>query len=204
MGAPVTYPNGTTLTSTALTPAQISILVQSLTCAALGINPVDPAQVRVEWQTQGQPFENVNKDVCYIGCVLEEIEYNKVRDTARSGSNPVTETWMYTRGWRFSWSLYGPNSTDRARMIHTAFAFMSYFSDTLAASNLYPVSDPPEPTRTPENFNAQWWERADFHIIVYEQVTETITIGSVTSVEFKTYADDLGLISDVTITPSEE
>lgn len=200
----VTYPNGQTVTSTALTPAAVSILVQQLTCAALGINPVDPSQVRVEWQTQGQPFENVNKDVCYIGCVLEDVDYNKVRDTARSGTNPITETWVYTRGWRFSWSLYGPNSTDRARMIHTAFVFMSYFSDQLSLRNLYPVSDPPEPTRTPENFNAQWWERADFHIIVYEQVTETITINPVTSVEVKVIDGSLGQVADITITPPQE
>lgn len=198
--ASVTYPNGQTLTSTALTPAQVSILVQKLTCQALGLSATDYAQIRVDWQTQGQPFQDVNKDICYLGCVLEEVEYNKVRDATRSGRDPVTETWVYTRGWRFSWSLYGPGSTDRARMIHSAFIFMSYFSDQLSLSNLYPVSDPPEPTRTPENFNAQWWERADFHIIVYEQVTETITYNPVTSVENKVYADDLGLVADIKLT----
>lgn len=196
--ASVTYPNGQTLTSTALTPAQVSIIVQKLTCQALGLPPTDYGQVRVDWQTQGQPFQDVKQDVCYVGCVLEDVEYNKVRDASRSGTNPVTETWVYTRGWRFSWSLYGPNSTDRARMIHSAFVFMSYFSDQLSLSSLYPVSDPPEPTRTPENFNAQWWERADFHIIVYEQVIETITYNPVTSVENKVYADGLGLVADIT------
>jgi hypothetical protein len=199
--ASVTYPNGQTLASTALTPAQVSILVQTLTCQALGLSPVDYAQVRVEWQTQGQPFQDPSKDVCYVGCVLEDVEYTKVRDASRSGTAPITETWVYTRGWRFSWSLYGPNSTDRARMLHTAFIFMSYFSDQLSLSNLYPVSDPPEPTRTPENFNAQWWERADFHIIVYEQVTETITINPVTSVEVKVIDGSLGQVADLTITP---
>jgi hypothetical protein len=120
-----------------------------------------------------------------------------VRDRTFSGTGPVTETWGYTRGWRVAWCLYGPNSTDRARMIHSAM-FMDYFNDVLSLSNLYPISDPPEPTRIPEQTNSQWFERADFHIIMYEQVTETIEDGAVTSVEVKVYDKD-GLAADITV-----
>jgi hypothetical protein len=164
----------------------------------IGINPPNPALVRIDWQTEGQPFvPRPQDDICFISCIPENVEYRTVRDRTFSGTGPVTETWVYTRGWRVAWCLYGPNSTDRARMIHSAM-FMDYFNDVLSLSNLYPISDPPEPTRIPEQTNSQWFERADFHIIMYEQVTETIEDGAVTSVEVKVYDKD-GLAADITV-----
>jgi hypothetical protein len=195
-----TYPNGQTLTSTALTPNAINLVIQPLTCGMIGVNPPDPNIVRVDWQTQGQPFvPTPGVDVCFISCVPYDVEYSRVRDRTTSGAGPVVETWVYTRGWKIQWVLYGPTSTDRARMIHSA-TFMDYFNSTLEGAALYPLNDPPEPTRIPEEFNAQWFERADFHIIMYEQVTETISYNAVTSIEVKVYADDLGLVADITET----
>ena len=84
-------------------------------------------------------------------------------------------------------------------MLHSAF-FMDFFNDQLSLQNLYPVSDFAEPTRTPEQTNAQWFERADFHVIMYEQVTETINDGVVTSVEVKVYdGSDDDPVADITI-----
>jgi hypothetical protein len=71
-------------------------------------------------------------------------------------------------------------------MIRSAL-FMDYFNDQLNLSNLYPVPDSPEVTRMPEEWNAQWIERSDYHIVMYEQVTETITDGIATSVEVKVF-----------------
>lgn len=195
--ASVTYPNGQVLTSTALTPTQMNDIIQPLTCGMLGINPPNFNQVRVDWQTQGQPFvPRPGQDVCFFSCVPESVDYSKVRDRSFSGTGPVTETWVYTRGWRVAWVLYGPNSTDRARMIHSAVVFMDYFSDQLSLSNLYVVSEPAQPIRIPEEFNAEWWERADFHVLLYEQITETIQDGAVTSVEVKVNTS-AGLVADI-------
>jgi hypothetical protein len=180
------YPNGQRLISSALTVAQINTLMQSWTCGALGINPVDPTQVRYDWPTQGQPFQTVNQDICYLSCLLQDSQYSRVRNKTYTGSGPVVENWTYTRNWRISWTLYGPNSLDRARAIHTA-TFIDYFNDLLNGSSLFPISEPAEPVRMPENFNAQWWERVDFSIDTYENVTETISDGVVTSVEIKVY-----------------
>lgn len=192
------YPNGQTLTSTALTVTQLNILVQQLTCGMIGIIPVDPAQVRVDWQSQGQPDVALpSQDSCYISCVPENVEYRAVRDRTYSGTGPVTETWVYTRGWRFSWDLYGPNSADRARQIHSAL-FMDYFCEQFELSNLYPVLDPAEPTRLPIEHNAQWYEHSHFSCVFYEQITETIQDAVVTSVEVKVY-DSTGQVADVNI-----
>ncbi len=196
----VTYPSGQTLTSTAISVNQINIVIQSLTCGMLGINPVDPAQVRIDWQTQGQPDVSLpNQDSCYISCVTQDVDYSRVRDRTLFGTNPVTETWVYTRGWRISWNTYGPNSFDRARQIHSAL-FQDYFNDQLALSNLYPVLDPAEPVRLPIEHNAQWYDASQFYCIFYEQVTETIQSPIVTSVEIKVYDDSMNdPVADVTI-----
>ena len=194
------YPSGQSLVSSALTPSQMNALIQTLTCGMVGINPPDFSQVRVDWPTQGQPFANVSTDVTYFSCVPKDVEYSRIRDrTFVQTSNPtiLTEVWTYTKGWRVSWVFYGPNSSDRARQVKSAM-FMDYFNDQLSLSNLYPLPDPPEVVRIPQLINAEWWERADFYIDMYEAVTETITDGIVTSVEVKLEDND-GLVADFTV-----
>ncbi len=204
-----TYPDGSTLASSALTLSQINNLMQSITSGALGVNPPDPAQVRVDFPVEGQPFvQRPSDDVCFLACVTEDEPYSRVRDQSPGGVgsvvDPVTQTWVYTRNWRVAWTFYGPNSLDRARQLHSA-TFMDWFNNQLSSSNLYPVEDPPEPTRTPEQFNAQWWERCDFKIDLYEQITETLTwpadAGAVTSVEVRLYdGSPADPVADFTVT----
>jgi hypothetical protein len=196
-----TYPNGQVLNSTALTPTNITKLLQTLTCGMIGVNPPDYARVRVDWQTQGQPSQDVGTDICYVACVPWDTDYNRVRDYAFSevvGPPAVlTQTWEYTKGWRVSWTFYGPNSEDNARAVRSAL-YMDYFSEQLSLSNLYPVLDSPEVVRAPEQYNAQWWERADYFINMYEQVTETINPGIATSVEI-VVEDSSGVVADITV-----
>lgn len=198
-----TYPNGQVLSSTALSVAQMNILVQTLTCGMLGIVPVDPAQVRVAWQQQGQPDVALpTQDSCYISCVSQDVEYSRVRDHTLRGVDGVIETWVYTRGWRVSWNTYGPNCFDRARQIHSAL-FQDYFNEQFAASNVYPVLDPSQPVRLPIEHNAQWYDNTQFSCVFYEQVTETIQTPTVVSVEVKVYdGSEDDPIADVTINPT--
>jgi hypothetical protein len=194
MGTVTPYPSGQQLVSSALTVAQINALMVPLTYGMIGLSVTPPgitSPVRDVWPTEGQPFQDANTDVCYVKCVPHDVDYSRVRDKtlSQSGSGDttvLTETWVYTKGWDIAWTLYGPNSEDRARMIRSAL-FMDYFNDQLNLSNLYPVPDAPEVTRMPEEWNAQWIERADYHIVMYEQVTETITDGIATSVEVKVF-----------------
>lgn len=194
-----TYPNGQTLTSTALTKDQINTLVLQLTCGMLGIIPVDPSRVRIDWQTEGQPdVARPSQDVCYISCVSYKTNYG-TRDVTNTGTIEVTQTWVYTRGWRIAWEQYGPNSLDRNRQVQSAL-FQDYFNDQFSASKLYPIlEDDMEPTRMPELHNAQWYERSDFHCNFYEEVTETIQYPSVSSVEILVETS-VGQIADITFT----
>lgn len=199
-----TYPNGQVLTSTALTQQQMNILVQAITCGMLGIVPVDPAAVRVDWQPQGQPATALpTQDICYVTAVTEHVPYSEVRDHTVTGdaSAPVTETWVYTRGWRFTWQLEGANATDRARQIHSAVLQSDYFYDQLSAANVYALTDPHEPVRVPVEHNAQWYDSSQFSCLFYEQVTETIQTRAVTSVEIKVYDGSVNdPIADITAT----
>ena len=52
----------------------------------------------------------------------------------------------------------------------------------------------------PEQVQAEWWERADFHVVMYEQITETIQYGVVTSVEVKVYdGSSNDPVADITV-----
>lgn len=198
MPTSTTYPNGQTLVSTALTPQGITNLLQILTCGMLGIVPPDFEKVKVEWQTQGQPFQDVTFDGCYVKCTPVDVEYSRIRDLVLTQSGDVlTENWTYTRGWRVSWEFYGPTAEDNSRKVRSGL-FMDYFLDQLSLSKLFPLPDAPEPTRVPEVLDAQWWERADYHIDMYEAVVETIAPGIVESVEIKVYTKD-GEIADITV-----
>ena len=184
------YPNGQSLVSTALSPSQISLFIQSITYAAIGL-PVPPPSsfqpVQVDWQTSGQPASTLpSQDVCYISCVPYDDEYSKIRNQTFSGAGPVLETWVYSKGWRIAWVAYGPNSEDRLRAVKSAM-FLDYFNDQFNLQNLFPIPDYQEVQRVPELIQAQWWERADFSINVLEQITETISDSQATSVEVKVY-----------------
>jgi hypothetical protein len=202
MGTVTTYPNGQQLISSAMTVPQMNVLMQATTCGMIGINPVDVSQVRADWPTQGQPFGiKPSQDVCFLSCVPWNTNYSGIRDRVFTNvGGQVQENWLYNRGWRVAWVLYGPNAEDRARALRSAF-FMDYFNDLLSISNLYPVNDPSEVVYVPELINAEWWQRADFEINFYEQVTETILDGVVTSVEVKVYdGSPNDPVADVTIT----
>jgi hypothetical protein len=198
------YPNGQTLTSSALTVPQMNIIMQAWTLAAIGINPpTDFSRVRVDWPVEGQPFaQSPAQDVCFVQCVVHDDEYSRVRDQALTTiDTTLTELWAYTRGWRVAWCAYGPNAADNLRAVKSALFVSDYFTGMLALQNLFPLSDPHDPTYVPEQLNAQWWARADFSIDLYEAITESINDTTATSVEIKVYdGSPSDPVADVTVT----
>jgi hypothetical protein len=202
------YPNGQVLVSSALTVPAINALLQPMTCGMIGLKlpttgmPAGYSRVRIDWPEEGQPFTvNPQQDGCFLACVPHDVDYTRVRNKTLSGSGPVTETWTYTKGWRISWTAYGPNAEDNLRAVRSAM-WMDYFNDQLNLANLFPVPDPPEVVYMPETWNAQWWPRADFSVIMYENVTETIEDGAVESLEIKVYdGSPNDPVADFTVTP---
>lgn len=201
MGQSTTYPDGSVLTSSALTIEQINTIIQPLTMGMLGFSAdTSSPLVRIEWPTQGAPYQDVADDVCYIRCVPKEDSYDRIRDrTTITAADPNDEEiWNYTRAWAIRWCFYGPNSTDRARALRSAL-YQDYFTEKLSLSQLFPVSDFPEPMRAPELIDGQWFERCDFEAEFYEFITETIARQTVLSVETIVEGID-GQIADVTTT----
>lgn len=197
-----TYPSSQQLISSALTIDQINGIFVPMTQAMLGLNvDANSGDVRTEWPAVGEPFGERTDDICYLGCLPEDGQYNKIREKYISNNNDpdqtVTENWAYTRIWKISWCFYGPNSTDRGRALKSAL-FLDYFCNQLVNVNLFPVSSYEEPRRAPELINGQWWERVDYDVQMYELVKETITYGAVASVEV-IGNDNSGQIFDITV-----
>jgi hypothetical protein len=88
----------------------------------------------------------------------------------------------YQRTWRVFWTLYGPNSFDRARRLKS-WLLDDAGHNYVAGSNVFLVTDVSAPRRVPEEINAQWWERVDFEAQFNENVVETSTADSVASAE---------------------
>jgi hypothetical protein len=142
-------------------------------------------RVRINWQEKGSPAFGINDNVVFLACVPESSDYN-IRDetwTTNSASNQtILKNRSYTRQWRVRFVAYGPNAFDSIRLIRTML-LEDFPHDTLAASNLYLVPDTVTPTRNPELFEGQWWERVDYSAVFNEQVNESITVTRVASVQ---------------------
>lgn len=189
-----------------LVPAQIETVFQAVTCN-MGLNlswtpPVNGVfphgispnpnyyGVRIGWEQQGQPFQQISEDVVYLRCYEIDTQYNRVRDLSYQNSPVFTEKWNYTRAWETCWTIYGPNSFDNSRLVRSSL-FLQGIRDQFAAAQLYWVSDPAAPVRVPELMDSQWWERVDFKARFYEFVTESNNPNYVESVEVNLY-DNFG------------
>ncbi len=140
--------------------------------------------VRVGWQKDGQPGWGPGQDVVTVMAVVVDDRYNRIRDVSQKLLNDTTNTQTtdYTRAWEIRFSVYGPNSTDNARLIKSCLR-LDWVRAIFSAVNLYLVPDERDPVRFPENFNKQWWDRSDFRAKYYEAVQETITQQTVASAE---------------------
>jgi hypothetical protein len=189
-----------------LVPQQIDVVLQAATITMLGLpapqSTTDPVYqtVRVGWQQQGQPAFAITEDVVFIMCTQDNDEYDKIRDRYYTNAN-FTRVEAYTRVWRVHWSVYGPNSFDNVRKIHSAL-WDDGIEAQLAAAQLYWVTNSPAPARIPELFGGQWWERVDFWAQFNEFVQEEVTAQSVESVEV-IVENRSGIIADVDIAVPE-
>ena len=199
----VNIPGVGTLTSTALTPGQVNVILQALLLQCLGVtvdptNALDPGFnfVRLDWPTPGQPGFEVTDDQVFISALQTPDIYDEQseRQTSLNDDTSYTETRVYTRAWRIALAFYGPNSSDNARQVKTCMN-QTFVSDTLGASELFLTFPLGTPVRAPEPFQNQYWERTDFAFKLYEQVTETLVKPSIASVEI-IIQDDAGNGSD--------
>lgn len=181
-------PDGTTITALAGQGKSLIITLSNNAIQSGNFNIAffdiaSDTRVRIAWQTQGEPAFQVDEDVLYVMATENPSDYD-VRDEIYSNNDDgtVTKTRIYSRLWNLFFRARGPNSYDSIRLIRSML-LEDYAHDTLAALKLYLVPSMGTPVRAPELFNNQWWEQVDFNAAFFEQVTETIIIPTVTSVE---------------------
>ena len=196
MGRSVTYPDGSTLVSSAYTPAPnggtIGAFLHPILMGMIGAAyDVNSSLVRFSWPTAGAPFQDINDDIMYVSCLVRDENYDKIRELIEGPeSGPILETWHYTRVWTIRLVSYGPNSYDNLRAAASAI-YQPYFTEQFALGQLFPVPEFAPPVRAPEQFNAQWWERADFRFDLYEWVTEMIERNTISSAEVIVITPDM-------------
>ena len=190
-------PNGIQLTSNALTKDGMNAVLISLSALIFNFqidstqpnyDPVNSQLLRLTFPTDGQPdWGTVQTDVTFVSAMPEDDTFNRIRDkvgTAIPGAAPlVNQTYTYNRVWRAKWTLYGPNSFDRARLILSAF-FMDFAEYLLQQNNLSLVTSINAPVRAPEFIAAQWWERVDVWVKMNEFVTENLTDPTIGTIGF--------------------
>jgi hypothetical protein len=178
------------MSATPLVPTQFNVIIQALTIQMLGYPIGSFDKVRVDWQTEGQPWvKDPKTDVTFIRMLAEDNEYNRERHRQfilNAEDQPVSED-LYTRVWRVFWVIYGPNSFDNGRKIFSGL-FSDAIHDIMAGSNVYLVTDPHMPLRVPEVDNGRWFERVDFSALFNELVTEAqVPVGVPTSLQVNIY-----------------
>ncbi len=199
-----TFPNGQTLTSTALTPDTFAAMMQTFIAQILGIDPAqDPEKaystVRIGWQKEGQPAWGIEENLCFLTPTLVDDPYSRVRDRQWDPKNTVsiTETHSFTQVWKLHLTLYGPLSADRARLIISALS-LDWLHDALAVQNVYALTHRPRPAYVPEMFRGQWWKRTDLDLEFNERVLESVAIPSAAGVDV-TLLKDTGLSAEIHI-----
>lgn len=209
IAGPIAFPSTPMVTSDALTIFDLNNIFTSASQAILQIDPNTDSQafykVRTTFPTAGAPAFKITDDVLFVTPKPIDDDYNRVRDEEYVDISPteVHKVVSYTRVLRVEFCVFGPNSLDNARALRSGY-LEQLIHDFLEYQGLYLIPDNAEPSRNPENFDGQWWERVDFALRFNELVHETTVLQTVKSVEV--IVDDASSpthpVADITVTPT--
>jgi hypothetical protein len=187
---------------------ELNILFQDVVLSILGYTKSgSPAlysnaaykAVRMTYPPEGAPGWQRTEDVMFISVLPEEnddigkyreFEYSKLGDD-------LNEAMSSTRVLGVHFVVYGPNSYENSRRVFDCM-FRDSYRIRFSEENLYLVPGGESPTRAPEKFQAQWWERTDFSIRFNEKIVENETISTIESAEIDLY-DTGGLVKEMEI-----
>lgn len=158
-----------------------------VTCHMLGYaTEEDMSKVRIAWQADGAPSWKIDDDVVLLRITPEDNrmarELNVIHDTDPSDPENLKKKTGYTRVHKVNWTLYGPNSYDDADVIRHLIFDTEYMAE-FKKKNLFLVTNVPMPTRIPEFYNKQWWERTDFSATFNEAVIREAKVPFITGAE---------------------
>ena len=167
-----------------LTLKQIEDLFQDVTMQMLGYAKVDAYgvainqdKVRIAWQTSGAPSWGIAENVTFIRVSPVDDFFARQRDVGYSDADNenAKRSVNYTRVFAIAWTCYGPNSNENIETIRNSI-FLPTFKSQFKQSNMYLVTDVGMPTRLPELYNGQWWERSDLVVRYNEGVERSNTV----------------------------
>lgn len=162
-----------------------------ITCQMLGIDLTkeeNQSKVRIAWPTEGAPGWEINEDIVFLRITpvddrmarQQNIIYNPDKDDKAYAKKQTG----YTRVHKINWTLYGPNSYDNADIIrHLIFDYE--YMKKFKIKNLFLITDVPMPTRLPEYYNGQWWERTDFSATFNEAVIRENKVPYITGTDIR-------------------
>jgi hypothetical protein len=162
------------MADTILTIQQINSFFWSLTVQMLGLDPAAPAnqdRVRKAWPAKGAPAWKRDDNIAFLLCNYDDDPITRQMDVSYQSANAdnADRETSYTRVLRVNWICYGPNSFNDMDTIRSSL-YLPQFTQLLASNNLALILDVPVPTRSPELFNGQWWDRTSFYARFNEKV----------------------------------
>lgn len=165
-----------------LTLAQAENVFWSTVVQALKLDPdtTAPDRVRIAWPTFGQPGWNRDEDRMFLLVSESDQSINRERDViweSTAGDYAIKRTGQI-RVWQLDIIAYGPNSYDdqirvRNMLFAKPFTVNGKTFDIpryLRENGLYIIPDISAPTRSPEIFGGNWWQRADMRVFFNERV----------------------------------
>lgn len=171
--------------------AEIEDFFQSITSQMLGLDMTldeNQGKVRISWPKEGAPSWKLDEDIVFLRVtpVDDKLarELNIVYDPDQQDNEYAIKRTGYTRVHKIDWTLYGPNSYDNADLIRNLIFSYDYMLE-FRQKNLFLITDVAMPTRLPELYNNQWWERTDFSCTFNEAVIRETEIPYITSTDIR-------------------
>lgn len=175
-----------------LTLRQIEDFFQNITSLMLGLDmtqQINQGKVRISWPTNDAPSWKINEDIVFLRITpiddKQARTLNIIYDTNSLDNVNLNKETGYTRVHKVDFTLYGPNSYDNADLIRYTLLEPNAYKDEFKSKNLFVIPDIPMPTRLPELYNGQWWDRTDFSANFNEAVIRKSLVPFIQSAEIK-------------------
>lgn len=176
-------------------------LLQPMIVSILGWDLESPNKsedIRIGYQFSGPPASGKTEDVVYIKASPSDDPINRQHDVLVENSSPgVLITKGMTRVMALNFVAYGPTAYDNLKTISVGM-FSDSIRNQLKAEEVYFIPDFKEPSRMPESFQGEWWERADLTLYFNELLTSPQESNNVESVDV-TVENSTGVKTEFTI-----
>lgn len=163
-----------------------------VTYKILGLDPTlaaNKGKVRLTWPSNGAPSWKITDDVVFLRVTpiddKQARTLNIIYDTNSIDNINLKKETGYTRVHKIDFTFYGPNSYDNADLIRYTLLEPNSYKDEFKNKNLFIIPDIPMPTRLPELYNGQWWDRTDFSANFNEAVIRRSLVPFIESTEIK-------------------